>query len=279
MIFVQLRGPDLFFDRLLIARERLSFAGALSLVLGNFVLFVVVALGAALASAWLAGALPQRFTSTAYLRIDEAGARAADALMGSEPVLDKVLAKIPVPGDTIEERRRRLDRERTLSVARNEIARTGRLFRLDVSDGNPVGARATNLAFIEAWLDAMQPNPVKRARLEAAVKRTEEEIAATSSAIERLQNSPHPGLSAANMLQSDSVTPLVALMTKRDEAFESLAGLKADLAGTSREAVLLGEPTLPEEPTWPRRSVVATIGAAAAIVLLFLFLLGRQVWR
>jgi hypothetical protein len=269
----------LVLEDLLTVRDRLTPAGLTGLVLRNFVLFVLVALAAALVAAALAGVLPQRFTSTAYLQIDEASARAADALMSSEPVLDKVLTKIPVPGDTIEERRRRLDSERTITVARNEIARSSRLFRLDVIDSNPIGARAANIAFIEAWLEASRPNPLKREQLEAAIKRAEEEIKATSLAIERLQNTPHPDLSSENSLQGNPATPLVSLLSKRDQAFDILTGLKGELTGIARESVLLGEPTLPEEPTWPRRSWVAMIGAAAGVVLLFLVLLFRVARR
>lgn len=138
-------------------------ASLIDLVLRNYALFILVPLVAGVA---LVGAVelffPKRFISTTYLQIDAAAARSADALMSSAPILDKVLTKIPVPGETIEERRRTLDRGRKITVARNEVASTSKLFKLDVVDNNPVGARATNLAFIEVWLDASKPNPIKR---------------------------------------------------------------------------------------------------------------------
>jgi hypothetical protein len=247
-------------------------ASLIHLVARNYALFILVPLVAGLAFAGAAGFLPKRFTSTAYLQIDEATARGADALMSSEPILDKVLTKISIPGQTLEERRRRLDNGRTIAVARNEAARTSRLFKLEVVNGSPNGARATNLAFIEAWLDASKPNRFKRDQIEGAIKRAEEQIKAASSIIDRLENSPPPDVTAEHSLQGNSATALVSLLSKRDQAYDNLTRLKIELAGLSRDAVLLGEPTLPEEPNGPKRIWAAAIGAAAGAVLLLAFL-------
>src|SRR5690349_14522288 len=76
---------------------------AFGVVRRHLVALCITGIVAACAGWAIDSVLPKKYTSLAYLRIDEAAARSADALMSSASILDSVLAKFRIAGDTIEE--------------------------------------------------------------------------------------------------------------------------------------------------------------------------------
>jgi hypothetical protein len=214
--------------------------------------------------------LPKWYTSTVYLNLDETAARQADARMRSAPVLDKVLAGIKAPQNALEANRRFIEENRRIIVAAGDAQKTAKLFRLECSDKDPVVAKNICSFLIEAWLESTKPGPDKSASIQAEIERTETQVKSISQLIDRLQKDA-PTL-VAQSLQGELATPIMGLITKRDESLSNLIILRNSLNGTSHD-VVFGAPDLPEEPSWPKRGVIAISAAAAIELLLLLFVM------
>jgi hypothetical protein len=218
--------------------------------------------------------LPKWYTSVAYLRINDTAARSADAVMRSSPVLDKVLAAFQVPGDNVEARRQYLDTKRRIVVAPNEIQNSAGLFRLEVLSKDPRAAQGINALFISAWLDSTRPPPNMRSRIEAEIERAQLQTNSISELLERLRKES-PSLLVQNSLQGEIATPLVALITKRDQNLATIIDLRNQLLGTSTD-VVFGPPDLPEASTWPKRGIMTILVVASTALLLFMFVILRR---
>jgi hypothetical protein len=239
-------------------------------VLENIKLLLVGPLVVGLVAFGITSFVPKWYTSVAYLNLDEAGARAADARMRSTPVLDKVLAGFKVPQGTLEARRKAIEENRRIIVAPGETQKTSKLFRMEYSDESPSIAQKVNSLLIEAWLDSTKPAPDRRAAIEAEIERTDAQAKSISQLTDRLQKDA-PSL-VAQSLQGELATPILGLITKRDEDLSNLIALKNSLNGLSRD-VLFGAPDLPEEASWPKRGIVTILAAVAAELLLLLFVI------
>lgn len=239
-----------------------------ALIQDNFKLLLLGPLAAGILAFAIASFLPISYTSIAYLNMDESGARAADALMRSTPVLDKVLAGLDGHQGTIEARRRTIEETRRIAVAPGESPKTSKLFRLEYSDRNPAVAQKTLNLLIEAWMESTKPRPDKRAIIEAEIERADNQAKSISQLIERLQKEA-PSL-IAQSLQGELATPILGLIAKRDDILSNLINLRSSLNGISRD-VIFGTPDLPEEPSSPKRGLI-TISAMAATALLLLLL-------
>lgn len=237
-----------------------------------------------IASALLAGAAgfvaaslkTKYYTSSAYLRMDENAARSANAMISSPVTLDKVLAKIKIPGDTVEERRRFIDEHRRIVVAPNEIPRTSKFFRFDFTSTDPRLAQQINSLLVEAWIDSTKPPPLRATTLQADIERLETQAKNISDLLERLSKET-PTLLAENSMQGELATPIVALITKRDQNLAAVTGLREQLLGVT-EDVIFGRPELPEEPVSSRRALTAVLSAIGGGLLMFAFLVLRAVW-
>ncbi|PDT74101.1 hypothetical protein CO675_26890 [Bradyrhizobium sp. C9] len=226
----------------------------------NVVALMVVPLLAGTLAAAYASFRTEMYTSHAYLRLDENSARAADAIMSSVPVLDQLLSKFKVDGATAEDRRRALDRKRSISVAPNQNPRTSTLFRLSVTNPDPAMAQAINAAFIAAWFETTIPPPIKLRSLNDEIARTEQLIPQMSALLDAIKASP-PVLHAENTLSEDTLPPAIALIPKIDQANQRIEQLKLQMLGASQDAVF-GAPNLPDAPN---PSHVVRWGLLAAI--------------
>jgi hypothetical protein len=235
----------------------------------------IVGLGAGLAGWGIVHVVPKQYTSSVYLRLDEAAARNADAVMSAAPILDQVLARVDVPGSTIEDRRRRLDAERSLSVAPNEIARTGSPFRMEVTDQDPPRARQLNAAFLDAWLTATKPAGDKKALLDQQIERAERELKWTFDSIEQAGKDPATAGMAAVVGPALLGSPMAALVGRYEEIGTTLEKRREQAQGVSRD-VILSEPTLPEEPSSPRPLQTIALAVVGAELLLLLGLIARE---
>jgi uncharacterized protein involved in exopolysaccharide biosynthesis len=258
-----------------IFRRRFSFNTLTDLIKENLKLLVLGPILAAIVAFAVTSGLPKWYTSVAYLALDEAGARTADARMRSSPVLDKVLSEYNAPRSTLEGRRRFLEDNRRLGVAAGETQRTSNLFRLEYSDKSPQIAQKVNTLFIEAWLESTRPRADLRATTEAEIERTDTQAKSISQLIDRLQKDA-PSL-LAQSLQGELATPILGLITKRDQNLAQLITLRNSLNGMSRD-VVFGKPDLPEEPSWPRRGMITILAGFLAGLLLLIFVLVRRFW-
>lgn len=254
-----------------------------------YLVVLVVGLLAGLAGWATVLVLPKDYSSAVYLRLDEPTARIANALMQSTPVLDAVSAKLNPPAGTAEWRRRWLDKRRVLSVAPGDSATGAHLFRQVVTDTDPVRAKAINTAFVDAWLNAAQPAPAHKAFVESEIARLEQQLKLIDKYLQQLDK-PASGTPTTTPPQSEPRLPTIiavpadasngaaTLLAKREEATAALARYRQDLLGVTRD-VVLSEPSLPEEPSWPRPEMVTALAVAGAeIVLLILIVIREAGW-
>ncbi len=246
-------------------------------VAANLKIVIAGVLLAGIAGFVTASFKPKIYTSSAYLRMDENAARSANATMSSPVTLDKVLAKIKVPGDTVEARRRFIDDNRRIVVAPNEIPRTSKFFRLDFTSTDPRVAQQVNSLLIDAWIESTRPPPYRASTIQADIERLELQTKTISDLLERLSKDA-PTLIAENSMQGELATPMVALITKRDQNRAAITNLREQLLGVTDD-VVFGRPDLPEEPIASRRGLTTLLAAAGGGVLTLAFILLYAVWR
>ncbi len=244
-----------------------------SAILDNLKLLLLGPLIVALFAFGIANLLPKWYTSVVYLNLDEAGAREADVLMRSAPVLDKVLSEFKTLQDTLEARRRFLDGNRRIVVAPGDIQKTSKLFRMEYSDRDPRLAQKVNSLFVEAWLESTRPPAEKRKMIEAEIERKDLRSKSISQLIDRLQKDATSLV--AQSLQGELATPIMNLIEKRDQDLESLVTLRNSLNGLSRD-VVFGTPDLPEEPSWPKKGMITILAGFVTGLLLLMFVILRR---
>lgn len=224
----------------------------------------------------IASAVPGKYTSTAYLRIDRAMARSLEAIMTSPAEADKILSKYPETGSNTEARVRYLyDNLWLTDVEPQGDRQTIRLFRLDIAHWDPKVAQAINGQLIDAWMNTTLPPPNERANLEADLERNKTAAASNTALIQQLQKEATT-LVAPNSISGEIATPISSLITKRDQNLAAIITLQNKLAGVTRDAVAM-PPHLPGEPSVPKKRAIALLSGIAAIpVLLVVILLGRR---
>src|SRR5262249_49398481 len=133
--------------------------------------------------------------------------------------------------------------------------------------------QAINTALIDRLLEVVKPGPIKKARLEAQLKRAQAELRSISTLVERLEKET-PNLVLQSSLQGELATPLVSLLQQRAVRAQSVMDLEEALAGGLDQDAIVAAPSLPVEPSGPRKLVIA-IGVAlvSGVVLLVLVVL------
>jgi hypothetical protein len=252
------------------AKDGQGLATLIAVIFSNIKLLLLGPAIAGLVVFGGASVVPKSYTSVAYLNLDENSARAVDARMRSAPVLDKVLAGYKAPQDTLEARRRAIEENRRIVVAAGETQKTSKLFRLEYSNGDTHVAQKVNSLLIEAWLESTKPPPDKHAELEAEIERMDTQTKSISQLIERLEKDSPSLLSQS--LQGELATPILGLITKRDNNLSNMITLRNSLNGLSRD-VIFGAPDLPEEPSWPHRGIITILTVAVTALLLLLMVL------
>jgi uncharacterized protein involved in exopolysaccharide biosynthesis len=252
------------------------FAFLLRIIAKSLKLLIAGALLAGVAGFIASSFMTKYYRSSAYLSFSEDWARAANSIMSSPQTLDKVLAKIKVPGDTIEARRRYIDSNRTIVVAPKELPRTSKLFRLDFTSDDPRIAQQVNSLFIESFIESTKPPPNKAGVIKADIERNETQAKSIADLLERLIKEA-PSLVVQNSLQGELATPIAGLIAKRDQNLANVISLKQQLLGVS-EDIVFWPPDLPEEPVWPQRGLIALLSAIGGGLLMFAFAALRDGW-
>ena len=224
----------------------------------------------------IASAVPGKYTSTAYLRIDRAMARSLEAIMTSPAEADKILSKYPETGSSTEARVRYIyDNLWLTDIEPQGDRQTIRLFRLDIAHWDPKVAQAINSQLIDAWMKTTLPPPNERANLEADLERNKIAAASNTALIQQLQKEATT-LVAPNSISGEIATPISSLITKRDQNLAAIVTLQNKLAGVTHDAIAI-PPHLPGEPSVPKVKAIALLSGIAAIpILLIVILLGRR---
>jgi hypothetical protein len=158
---------------------------------------------------------------------------AADVLLRTAGVLDKVVAQFKIHGETPEDRRNTLDRKISVVKVRNEAAAT-----LSVVTDSPETSRNISKALIEAWLPYLKPAGADRTKLENKIKAVQAEQEILASHIKALEQ---------DVLTRDTAIALVTLYTQQRDSSRELVNLREALRDPHAEDVVVSGPTLPDE--------------------------------
>jgi len=180
-------------------------------------------------------------------------------VINSPIVLDKVLSIVEIDGSTIESKRRALLRKIDFNTR-------GTLVVLSTEDQEPTRAQAANRAIIDAWIEASKPRPDSKAILEEQLALVDTQLQAVTTLLTRLATET-PKLVIPGM-QNELASSLASLESSKTSLTTRKAELQRALLGTSRDVIVV-PPTLPEEPSFPRKGI---IGILTGIVTLFVVL-------
>jgi uncharacterized protein involved in exopolysaccharide biosynthesis len=258
-----------------LSNNLLSLRELALIVLGNLRLLVAVPVLAGLVAFGVTSFLPKWYVSVAYLSLDASGARAADAVMRSPRVLDAVIAAIGDPPEAREARAKSLDRNRRIVAAPGELQATSKLFRLEYSDRDPHVAQKINSVFISSWLEATTPSPGVRSSLGVDIGLSEARLNAISKLLDQIQKNAN-ALAPKN-LNTELAASVRDLLESNLRDFAAIIAWNRALYGVSRN-VVASEPSLPKEPSWPKKSVISILTAFVAGMLALVFVLMRS-WR
>lgn len=272
--------PQAFEEPDTLPGNEFGFLDVLIIMARNIRLLIFAPLVAGFLGLGIAYVWPPKYASVAYLTFPAESEKtdafkSAEALMRSPPVLDVVLKQYPLSG--LPDRQRRvLDRRIGWSAARGADRKTPSVVVVSIEDDSPQRARAINIALLEAWLEATKPKPDRRARLDAQLKRTEEQLKAVSDLFDRLAGET-PKLVLPGM-QNELASSLSGLLSQRASHIASIEALKLALAGVSHDVISV-PPTLPDEPIWPKKALFAVSAAAGTFLVLLLVLFCRHAWN
>ena len=273
--------PQAFEEPDALPGNEFGFLDVLIIIAQNLRLLILAPILAGSLGFGIAYVWPPKYASLAYLTFPAESEKqtdafkSAEALMRSPPVLDVVLKQYPLPG-LPDRQRRELDKRIVWSAARGADRKTPNVVVVSIEDDSPQRARAINTALLEAWLEETKPKPDRRARLEAHLERTEGQLKAVSDLFDRLTGET-PKLVLPGM-QNELASSLSGLLAQRASHTATIEALKLALAGVSRDVIIV-PPTLPDEPSWPRKALFAVSAAAGTVLALLLFIFCRHAWR
>lgn len=254
------------------SNDVLSLRDLVDIVRRNLKLLLIVPALAGLAAFAVTSVMPKWYTSVAYLKLDQIGANNADALMHSPPVLDAVSRAIGDAGQPSDARREALDRNRRIVIAPGNVQGTSNLFRLEYSDRDPRLAQKINEAFISAWIEAAQPPPDAPSKVDADLNRIESRLTTLSHLLDVLLGRAQATVDA-NRKNEIAITARDLLLANHLD-FADIIAVHRPMQGVSR-AVVFSEPSLPQEPSWPKRTIVSILAAFAAGLIATIFVLLR----
>lgn len=249
-----------------------SLRDFVEIVWRNVKLLLIVPTLAGLGAFAVTSVTPKRYTSVAYLTLDEPGARSADAIMHSPPVLDAVSRAVGDSEQASYPLREALDRNRRIVVAPGNVEGAAKLFRLEYSDRDPRRAQKINDAFITAWIEAEKAPPDPLSKINADIGRIQLRLASVSELLDELLNRVQAAVDA-NQKNEVAVRARDLLLANHLD-FADVVAVFRKIRGVSR-ALVFSEPSLPQEPSWPKRTIVSILAAFAAALIAVIFVLLR----
>lgn len=213
--------------------------------------------------------VPQTYQSVSVLQADQSTA----SVMLTAAVLDPVIVSLGLDKgiDRDEARRKLLDQIKT------SVGRIDKLLTLTVSARSPQQAQAIAAALIQRSFQESRPKGTVRLRLEAQL----------AEARLRLKNAQEmgqilyrqlDGASAGANARAEVARGYAELLTATGAAQNQIVLLEAQLEGLS-DAQLVQLPTLPENPSYPKKGLIAIGATLASGLALLIFIFIRQSLR
>jgi uncharacterized protein involved in exopolysaccharide biosynthesis len=256
--------------------DEVSVLDLLLVVADNLKLLAIGPLVAGLLALGIAFALPQTYTSVAYLKSGDGG-KPIEAAMKTPKVLVDATSKWR-PGNPIvigsAEETKLLNKIR-FKPALNQ--KTGAvLAEMEVDDESPQGAQALANALIVAWLESTKPQAQTKLEIERRLKLSRDALESVTKIIDR--QTKESAAAVLPNLQYDVAASFVSLLQLRNGYVDSIAKLELELNGASND-IVFSSPTLPAEPASNKKALITVLSAVGTGFALLLFVFMRQAWR
>lgn len=250
-----------------------GFLDWLVTVAENAKLLVMGAILAGLIALGVSFMIPPTYQSTAVLQADQSTA----SLMQTAAVLDPVIASLGLAKDTtVDEARNKLRGQ-----IKTMVGRTDKLLTLTVSDRSARQAQAIAMAVLQRTFQESRLKGSVRMRLETQLAEARVRLKNAQdigeSLRQRLELPSAPG-SANAIANSEMARGYAELLGATGAAQSQIIALESQLEGLS-EAQVVQSPTLPEDPSQPKKALIAIGATLVAALALLLFVFIRQALR
>lgn len=261
-------------DRMLVVAENLKL-----LVLGP--------IAAGLLAFGICFLVPQSYTSQAILSLPATPlspsasqqvlpvpqtATQAAAIMRSPLVLDPVIQSFNLSeGRILDDARRKLA-DKIKAGAGKDM-----LLHLEVTAHSPGQAQKLANAIIDTWLKSTLPGERERGDLEKRLSYMKLSLDSVTGLIDRITKDGTEALGKP-LTRGEAGSGLVALGELQGKYLTEVLAIPRALQGMSRD-VVAQPPTLPIEPSWPKKSWIAGFSALGALVLLLMWVFGQEALR
>lgn len=235
----------------------------------NIKLLVVGPLIAGLCALGLSFMLPPTYQSISILQADQSVA----SLMLTAAVLDPVITALGLSKDgALERTRHQLKAQIKMAIGRGD-----KLLTLTVSAPTAQQAQAIASALLRQSYEESRPKGTARARLQTQLSEAQARFSNAQAAAAGLFKRLEPNGSNAGAA-ADVARGYAELLSASGAAQTQISTLETQLEGLS-EAQLVQPPTLPEEPSQPKKGLIALAVAFAAALALLLTVFMRQTFR
>ena len=259
-------------DRSAIEGAQGSFLDVLVTVTENVRLIVVGALAAGLLALGISFVLPETFQSESVLQAEQSTA----SLMLTAAVLDPVIASFGLASDTTLENARINLRKKIKTT----IGRTDKLLTITVSARSAQQAQAIATALIQRTFQEGRPKGSLRLRLETQLDearirfRNAQNVG--DSLRQRLESNGKLGTNSIS--NSEMARGYAELLGATSAAQSQIVLLESQLEGLS-DAQVVQPPTLAQQPSEPKKGLIAVGTTLIAGLVLLVFVFMRHILR
>lgn len=249
-----------------------SFLDVLVTVSENARLIVTGALAAGLLALGVCFVVPRTYQSQAVLQADQSTA----SLMLTATVLDSVIASLGLARDTtVEQARIKLRKQ-----IKTATGRTDKLLTLTIAARSPEQAQAIATTLMQRTFQEGKPKGTVRLRFEAQLAEARVRFKNAQNVGESLRQrlEPSSGPIANSVFTSEVARGYAELLGATSAAQSQIVLLESQLEGLS-DAQVVQPPTLAEEPSDPKKGLIAVGATLITGLALLVFVFMRQILR
>lgn len=266
-------------------KNEIGLFSILTVVVENLRLLIFGPIVAGLIALGIGYALPQSFVSYAILVLPNplgAGAGSlrpppptpvqAASIMVSPIVLDSVIKTLNLSSGGSDQTARS-----SLSKQVAAIAGKDGLLRLEVTAHTPQDAQAIAKAVLDSWLKSTAPGEEDRAELDKRLVYAKASLESIHKLLERITTG---GSSILNkpVTRGEEGGSLIVVGELEARYFAEVLSITKSLQGLSKEVVVV-QPTLPSEPSAPKKTLMAIAAALATGVILLILVFALHAWK
>ncbi|NDP63252.1 hypothetical protein [Polaromonas sp.] len=246
-----------------------SFLDILLALAENARLLVFGSLGVGLCALAIGFMVPQTYQSVSVLQADPSTA----SVMLTAAVLDPVIVSLGLGKDiAVDEARRQLRDQ-----IKTSVGRTDKLLTLTVSAGSPQQAQTIATAVIQRTFQESRPKGTVRLRLEAQLAEARARFK-NAQVVGQILYQQLGGSGTGTNARAEVARGYAELLGATSAAQNQIVLLEAQLEGLS-DAQLVQLPTLPDNPSHPKKGLIAISATLTAGLALLIFIFIRQSLR